>query len=219
MISILMPIYNGVQFLQESFDSIQKQTFVKWELLIGINGHEKNSQTFLKAKQIIENEKRARLYEFSETSKPKTLNLLKELAQNEILCLLDVDDKWRNDKLEKQFKFANQYDVIGTACQYFGESCAIPSIPYGEIKPEIFYSYNPIINSSSMFRKKDAMWDEKLDSIEDYDMWLRMNNKNKKFFNIKEILCYHRIHHKSFFNTKDNTLLEKNIKQKWAIKT
>lgn len=216
MISILMPIYNGIEFLQESFDSIQKQTFTEWELLIGINGHEEDSETVLKAKQITKDEKNVKILQFPEIrSKPKTLNMLTKFAKNELLCLLDVDDLWKETKLEKQTLIVEKYDIIGTGCQYFGESTTILNLPYGKIRPEIFFSYNPIINSSSMFRKKDAWWDESLEAVEDYDMWLRLNSQNKQFFNIKEILCYHRIHNKSYFNTKTNYEIERDIKKRY----
>ena len=38
-ITILMPIYNGIEFIEESVKSIIKQTYTEWELIIGINGH------------------------------------------------------------------------------------------------------------------------------------------------------------------------------------
>jgi len=34
-----MPIYNGIEFIEESVKSIIKQTYTEWELIIGINGH------------------------------------------------------------------------------------------------------------------------------------------------------------------------------------
>ena len=46
MITILMPIYNGIEFIDESVSSILKQTYDKWELLIGINGHPENSEVY-----------------------------------------------------------------------------------------------------------------------------------------------------------------------------
>ena len=51
MISILMPIYNGIQFIEESVSSIKCQTYKDWELIIGINGHEKNSDVYNIAKK------------------------------------------------------------------------------------------------------------------------------------------------------------------------
>ena len=40
MISILMPIYNGIEYIGESVSSIIGQTYGNWELIIGVNGHE-----------------------------------------------------------------------------------------------------------------------------------------------------------------------------------
>ena len=37
-ISILIPLYNGLEYLEESTNSIINQTYKNWELLIGING-------------------------------------------------------------------------------------------------------------------------------------------------------------------------------------
>ena len=51
MISILMPIYNGIEFINESVKSVLNQTYKDWELIIGINGHPENSDVFKIAKQ------------------------------------------------------------------------------------------------------------------------------------------------------------------------
>ena len=36
MITILLPIYNGITFIDESVSSIHFQTYKDWELIIGI---------------------------------------------------------------------------------------------------------------------------------------------------------------------------------------
>jgi len=51
MISILMPIKNGIDFLNESVESILQQTYTQWELIIGINGLPANSYEYKIAKQ------------------------------------------------------------------------------------------------------------------------------------------------------------------------
>ena len=43
MFSILLPIYNGIEFIEESVNSVINQTYKEWELLILINGHPENS--------------------------------------------------------------------------------------------------------------------------------------------------------------------------------
>ena len=51
MISILIPIYNGIEFIEESVSSVLNQTYDKWELLIGINGHPQDSEVYKIAKE------------------------------------------------------------------------------------------------------------------------------------------------------------------------
>ena len=63
MISILMPIYNGIEFINESVTSIITQSFNKWELIIGINGHAENSEVFKVAKQYENIDSRIKVYD------------------------------------------------------------------------------------------------------------------------------------------------------------
>jgi glycosyltransferase involved in cell wall biosynthesis len=211
-----MPIYNGIEFLEESYNSLLSQTFDKWELLIGINGHEKNSIVYNTAKNITSNNSKAKIYDFDNIKgKSNTLNELVKLCNNNILCLLDVDDVWHPKKLEKQIHLIESCDVIGTDCIYFGDRNDKPVLPFGHLNPDVFYYVNPIINSSSMFKKEDAFWDSNLDGIEDYDMWLRLNKQKKSFFNINEELCYHRIHKASSFNTKNYDAVIEQIRRKY----
>jgi len=39
VISIIIPVYNGIEFLEECVRSVISQTFEDWEIIIGINGH------------------------------------------------------------------------------------------------------------------------------------------------------------------------------------
>lgn len=216
MISILMPVYNGVEFFFESYKSILSQTYENWELLIGINGHEENGEVFQTISNLVARSNRVKIYQFPKIkNKATTLNQLIASSNYEIICLLDVDDLWHSEKLAKQLQFIENYDIVGTDCRYFGDRRNKPGIPIGEIGKEIFLKVNPIINSSAMFRKKDAYWDDALLGLEDYDMWLRLNKEDRKFFNIGEELCYHRIHNSSYFNTKDFSNIESLLKNKW----
>ena len=64
MISILIPIYNGIEFIEESVSSVLNQTYDKWELLIGVNGHAKNSDVFQKAKEYEKKSNKIRVFDF-----------------------------------------------------------------------------------------------------------------------------------------------------------
>jgi glycosyltransferase involved in cell wall biosynthesis len=204
MISILMPIYNGIEFINDSITSILLQTFNKWELIIGINGHLQNSETYHLAKLYESIDSRIKVYDFfTIKGKANTLNEMIKYCKYDRIALLDVDDIWHYKKLETQINYFDNYDVVGSKCIWFGDrEGIIPKIPENDISDYDFSQVNPIINSSSIIKKELCYWIE--NGIEDYDLWLRLRKQNKKFYNCPEILVKHRIHNTSAFNAKGN---------------
>lgn len=208
-----MPIKNGIEFIEESVGSIKSQIFEDWELVIGINGCGENSETYQKAKKY-ENQK-IHVYDMPECKgKSATLNALVKKAKYDWISLLDVDDKWKPTKLMFQESYMTDYDVIGTQAIYFGDLSSSPSLPVGDLRTFNFFQFNPIINSSCLLRKDYANWDETT-TLEDYDLWLKLWKKGKRFYNVPSIETYHRIHSDSAFNSKGNHKLVDEIKRRY----
>jgi len=215
-ISILIPLYNGIDYLEESVYSIILQTHKKWEIIIGINGHEENSEVEKKAQHIKEKygDKNIIVKYYTTKGKANTLNEMVKDTFYDFIALLDVDDVWLPTKLEKQTPYLYQYDIVGTRCVYFGEKSISPPIPVGFLNHQHnFLHYNPIINSSAIIKKQDAKWND-IPQLVDYDMWLRLSYEKKTFYNIDEILCKHRIHKTSFFNNTNDNHVDQ-LKSKW----
>jgi glycosyltransferase involved in cell wall biosynthesis len=206
MISILMPIYNGIEFINESVNSVICQTYDKWELIIGINGHPENSEVYKIAKQFESKSDKIKVIDFFNIKgKANALNNMLNFCNYDYVAILDVDDIWHLQKLEIQCKALDVYDVIGSNCVWFGDRPGIvPQIPVGDISNHDFSLVNPIINSSSIIRKSLCYWNTKWNGVEDYDLWLRLRKQNKKFLNFKQVLVKHRIHTASAFNSKGN---------------
>ena len=216
MISILMPIYNGIEFIGESVPTILYQTYKEWELIIGINGHPKDSDVYKEAKKWEEKDKRIRVYDFYEIKgKSEALNEMIKYCNYDWVSLLDVDDKWLPKKIESQVNYLNNYDVIGTQCKYFGDLNTSPNIPIGDLSNFNFFNYNPIINSSCLLKKELCKWDGKWNGVEDYDLWLKLWKEGKRFYNVNEIQVLHRIHNDSAFNAKGNSLKLTELRQKY----
>ena len=211
MITILMPIYNGIEFIDESISSILRQTYVEWELIIGINGHPENSAVYYKSLEYVSKspEKIKVIYFYNIKGKAETLNEMVKYSKYDYIALLDVDDIWHPKKLEIQKPFLSKYDVIGTKCVYFGYVSligTIPNIPEGDFSKFDFLQFNPIINSSVIIRKKYAYWNSKWFGIEDYDLWLSLRVRKCKFYNCSRVAVKHRIHAASAYNAKGNSL-------------
>ena len=206
-----MPIYNGYEYLDESLLSVINQTYKNWELIIGINGHKPDSDIILKIKDTVNNlinnfhndnlKKQIKIIIYDTKGKPATLNKMINNANGDYIAILDVDDYWLSEKLEKQIPYLYNYDVIGTNCRYFGKFSHCPNIPFGDLTNyDFIINGNPIINSSSLIRKELAKWNEN-ERFDDYDLWLQLSLNKKKFYNISDILCMHRIYDNSSFNS------------------
>jgi hypothetical protein len=89
----------------------------------------------------------------------------------------------------------------------------IPDIPVGEITYYDFRLVNPIINSSSLTRTELCFWEE--NGIEDYDLWLKLWKRQKRFYNVDDVLVRHRIHRTSAFNSQGNHLKVEDLLRKY----
>lgn len=221
-VSILIPFYNGIEFLPKTIESVLKQTYPHYEILIGVNGHEHNSPIWKEVSDMTALDSRIRVLHYTNPSsvinkKSATLNQMVKDATFDIMCLLDADDLWLPSKLKRQIELwnTNQYDVIGTAGSTFGTIINSIRIPIGDISHHDPLKVNPIINSSSMFHRRDAYWNPDVFGVEDYDMWLRLYTMKKRFFNIEETLTLHRLHPNSSFNGKNDKAADE-IRQIWS---
>lgn len=216
-VSVLIPLYNGIEFLGECIKSIREQTYKNWEIIIGVNGHPKDSMEY-KMTKIYNNEQIRSIEYLSVKGKTPVLNLMVKDAKYKLICLIDVDDLWEKTKLEKQVNIylKYNYDVIGTQCLYFGNKNISPYIPTGEIDQLYPMFSNPMVNSSIMIKRELAHWNEEAYfGLEDYDLWLLLSLNGKKFYNIDEKLVFHRCYKESFFNKK-NTDNVANLHRLWS---
>jgi glycosyltransferase involved in cell wall biosynthesis len=201
LISVLIPLRNGVEFLHDSVASVTAQTHSHWEIIIGVNGHSQVSRAMRQATECADRDSRIRAVHLPNIdSKSSALNIMARVADSDWLCLLDVDDVWTPTKLERQVPYVGCYGVIGTLAEYFGDTVGNIPVLSGEFGFEELMLTNHVVNSSAMLHKRDAVWEEL--ELEDYAMWLRLAHSGRGFFNVPEVLVRHRIHKASAFNTR-----------------
>jgi len=226
-ISILIPLYNGIEYLETSMQSVIDQTYSHWQLVIGINGHGADSDVYMQAQDISnklnKNNCDILIKHYDTKGKSKTLNAMVADCKFDRIAILDVDDYWTPDKLEVQVPYLQDYDIVGARCEYFEGKTGSPPIPLGDIThSHNIFSYNPIINSSAIIKKEDAIWDDEayihpVEGLDDYSMWFKLYYLKRKFYNIDKILCFHRIHTNSAFNVSNDNRVDQ-LKQLWYNK-
>ena len=102
-VSIIIPTYNRVDLLPRAINSVLNQTFQDFELIVVDDGSTDNT------KQVVEEfqkkDKRIK-YIWQENSgapaKPRNTGI--KNSQGEYIALLDHDDEWLPEKLEKQLE-------------------------------------------------------------------------------------------------------------------
>lgn len=219
MIDVLIPLYNGEEFLSECLESISRQTYKTIRTFVITNGQEWVGR---KLENLPSN-----VYQIScvvpdnkyiKNFKSYALNYaFAHYVSNPYIAILDVDDKWHPNKIAAQLGFMEDHqeiDICGTYCQYFGDSKLIPHLPSGPLS-KYHFGINPIINSSVIMRTCILPIWSLATPLEDYELWLRLLHAGKQFFNIPEILTYHRIHNESYFNTKDHSLELLGLQHQW----
>jgi glycosyltransferase involved in cell wall biosynthesis len=205
-ISVIVPLYNGVEVLHEALQSIKDQTYKQWKCIVGVNGHgPTGGSVYEQANKIVEDLRDARFHVVNipdTKGAPQAVNALVGMCKTEWIAHCDADDKWHPYKLEYQVHVAQSHnvDVIGTWAQYFGDWDGAPEQPGGLLEVEIFKKLNPMIHSSIMIRKEYDHYTDEFFGIYDYDCWIRQVLNGAKFYNIPIRLTYHRLSNISVFN-------------------
>jgi glycosyltransferase involved in cell wall biosynthesis len=211
-ISILIPLYNGIEFLEEALVSVKSQTHTEWEVLIGVNGWPANSDVYKKASELMKaHQIPGYLFDLVQCKgKPSTMNVLATEAKSDWIALLDADDIWHPQKLQFQCTVAEHFDIVGSQCIYFGTMQGAPSIPTEDITDFDFFSVNPLLNSAVLMKKKYALWNpENLVGLEDYEIWFHLRyREHLRMYNIPLPLMFHRIHPSSHFNNSNANSVE-----------
>jgi len=133
-ISVIIPLYNGIEFLPQAIASVVNQTHLIWELIIGINGYPPDSEVEKKANEIknmfVNDKDKIIVKHYDTKGAPLTINALARDAKYDYVALLDADDYWDACKLEVQILHAvmSNYDVVGTSCRYIGVKAIIMMI-------------------------------------------------------------------------------------------
>ena len=92
LVSIITPMYNSEDFIEETIQSVINQSFEKWEMLIIDDGSIDNSISIVK--DYVENDKRIKLIEKEKNQGAAiTRNIgIKESIGRYIACLLYTSD-------------------------------------------------------------------------------------------------------------------------------
>ena len=147
LISVIIPVYNGEQYLAEAIQSVLAQTHPPQEIIVVDDGSTDFSW------QIAAAFSEVRLVRKAHSGLAATLNEGVRQAVGELLAFLDHDDRWLPDKLRLQVAVLEQDPTVAMV---FGHSQRFEVVE-GETSPrEVLLDILPGVAKSSMLVRRSA---------------------------------------------------------------
>jgi len=121
LISVVMPNYNGHRFVEQAIDSVLHQTYPNFELLVVDDCSKDDSLSLIQQKAQSDNRIKVIALEHN-AGVANARNVGIKEARGEYIALLDNDDLWTEDKLERQLALAgNGADIIYCSYDFIDE--------------------------------------------------------------------------------------------------
>lgn len=186
-VSIIMPVYNGTNYMREAIDSALAQTYDNIEVIVINDGSKDNGATLDVAKSYKE---QIRLIDKPNGGVATALNAGINRMEGEYFSWLSHDDVYPSDKVEKQVLHLSTLDnkdiiIFGdyTIIDENSRNIGKVSTSHIDTKNMLFelYAYQTIHGCTLLVPKKAfdvcGNFREDLPTTQDYDLWLRMAEK------------------------------------------
>lgn len=156
MITIIMAVYNGQEYIREQLESLKDQTYTEWRLVIRDDrSSDKTSEIVKKFSDEVEQEVIFKVNEKpSGSAKNNFALLINDAKESDYVMFCDQDDIWKKDKIEITFNKMKQAE------ERYGRD--FPLLVHGDVE---VIDENGNINADSMFEMSHINADSKLPQI------------------------------------------------------
>jgi glycosyltransferase involved in cell wall biosynthesis len=202
-ISVYIPNYNYGNYIENAIQSLLKQTFKKFEIIIIDDGSLDGSFEIIK-KYITQKKISIRVIQHKNKGLIKSSNIAIRASKGRYIMRLDADDQLRSNALAKFYKAINRNEEIAMVYSDFYIVDKDLKIIRREKKINLNknkkFSDIPAHGACCLIRKDYLMeanlYDEEFDRQDGYILWLKFINKYK-IINLNEPLWYYRQHNNS----------------------
>lgn len=201
--SIVIPVYNGSNYLREAVDSALNQTYRNIEVIVVNDGSNDSGKTKEIAKSY---GKRIRYFYKENGGVASALNLGIRNMKGEYFSWLSHDDVYYPSKIEEQIKYLrdinrddiiiySDFELIDTNSKF------IKDVRLGEIEPKKIIAallYESFMHGCTLLIPRkcfqdEMLFNENLRSTQDYDLWFRLS-MNYNFVHLDKVLIKSRQH-------------------------
>jgi glycosyltransferase involved in cell wall biosynthesis len=206
MVSIITPVYNCEEFLEECIQSVLNQTLKDWELIL-VDDCSTDSSSIIINKYVAL-DSRIKLYSLNKNvGAGIARNKGIEISRERFIAFLDSDDYWHRNKLKLQIEYMIQENIDFSYTNFF-ELDKEDKVSKIILTPKSVNSFSLLFNN--YIKTLTAIYDTKrigktympnYRKRQDWGLWFNLLYKTNKAYRFTEPLAYYRT---------SNTSLSKN---------
>lgn len=181
-VSVIIPVYNAQETIQETINSVLNQSFTDFELIIINAGSTDRTLSIIREFT----DTRVQIFNYEPANVAVNRNRGLNHAQGKYITFLDADDLWTSDKLADQvqtlienpdaalvYSWTDCIDEQGKIIRH----CSYPRWN-GDVYPQLLLD-DFIGSGSNVMMRREAFisvggFDESLTNAQDTDMWIRL---------------------------------------------
>lgn len=208
--SVIIPVYNGEKYIGYAIESVKKQIYTNYEIIIIDDGSTDNTR--IRVEPFL-NDNIHYVFQINQGVGEARNRGIKK-AKGEYVCFLDADDAFMPNKLLEYyficlkgsvfiFSDALYIDEIQNSSYFFSKRTKIFQ---GKCHTKLLK--NNFIVTSTVCIKKSLLKDKKFSTcsfIEDYELWLELAKKHPLTY-VPSPLSYYRIHNSNISKNVQRTL-------------
>lgn len=194
-VSIVIPYYNAVKYIEETIDSVSNQTYDNWECIILNDGSPDDGETIILNK--VKNNPKFTYYSQENTGVCVARNNATKHAKGEYILFLDADDLISSNFLEETVKILDNdsnVSVVTSVVKLFGKRRITMKVISYDITTIL--ADNQIV-VTSLFRRADfnlvgGFNLNMKDGYEDWDFWIGILKRGGKVICAEKATFYYR---------------------------
>lgn len=213
-VSVVLPAYNCEKYIQMAINSVVQQTYANWELLV-VDDCSTDRTPEIAEHAACQDRRIHVIRQKINGGVANARNAGIDAAVGKWIALLDADDYWTNDKLEKQLQcaYADSADIVYCSYGFVDEQ----NEEYGSFIVEDRTTFEDtlsksVISCSTCFIKAEWLKKNKFSSEfyhEDLYLWLKMLQQGAIARGVIDVLAYYRQVKGSRSNDKIHSAVER----------
>ncbi len=195
LVSVIIPYYKKRDFISGTIESVLKQSYKNFEILIIYDDSSDTDYSFIK--EIKKKDSRiAIIRNINKSGAGVSRNLGISKSKGNYIAFLDADDTWHIDKLEKQINFMKKHNYSATHTSYsivnenkdvIGKRIARDFLKIDDLLKSCDIGTSTVVLQKNLLNKDIEF--ASLATKEDFVLWLRLLKKNIKIYALNENLA------------------------------